>query len=515
MSAVAAVLRALALLVGLWGLLAGVAWATGSLLPIRPVWLARDAAAPREAPPPAPTRDVAPAEAPPPDDADAPGDGDDAQAAAAPAPPDEGATDDGATDDGRAAAPAPPAAPRLTGPPRPTTFVCEGDVADPTVSVVDVVGDPRPELAVACGDTTFLLALRGKPLRPERVATFEARPTAAGVQSSHGGAPVVADVTGDALPDLVLPIWRADVRGAVRGGGLWVVPRDVSGGFGAPLALADVPVVAVEALVERVGATAFLAALHRASALARRPSDVRVFAGGPSPEKTATLRTGVGAVDLAAADLDGDGTQDLAALAGEDPQLDVFRGQGGGRFSKLFSLAVTGGRELVALDADGDGRRDLLVLAEGLAALLMPDAARGQTSPALRELVGAADLPPGLDRLHAQDLDGDGTDDLVGRAGTELVGLPRGGPYAFEAPRPVLPRGFVPSGGAVASFAVGDFAIDGEPDLALVFRRGADAAWELVLVDDVRAGDSGRPADEPERLADAPLSLRVELTAGP
>jgi hypothetical protein len=569
MAALLGIFRATALLIGLWAVLGLVAYLTTPLPPIEPAWAVDEGSADQSAraaaalPGSDPSRyatagggagsdaeDPASGEASARDD-DAPGTQTEPAGAEGDAPDDEGAADaandegdgdaagaaaaagsddgyaEGALaaaedgDDGAAAEPAkarPPtpfaALVRRGGEPTPTTFVCEAEVAAPSAALVDLVGDPRPELAVGCGDRLLLLALRGSPPRPLRVATFDAPATEPGVQASHITRVTVGDVTGDGLPDLVVPVWREGVRGDVRAGGLFVVPREATGGFGGVRELLDVPVVEVRNLIERVGATTYLAALHRASGVARRRSELVVFRGGAAPEKTDTLLTGVGAVAMAAVDLDGDRIRDLAALAGDDPQLDVFGGTGEGRYGRRFTLPVRDGRDLVAMDVDGDRRDDLVVVtAEGYSVVLGPDEDRGRGTATLRSLAGsgAVALPVLTDPVPF-DVDGDEREDLVGVVdGRELVALPGGAPFTFAAPRAVVPTGWVPNAGRLSGWVLGDFAIDGRPDLALLFRRDEGTPWELALLSDLRDARSTGPTEQPARLEDAPLTLNVPL----
>jgi len=526
------ILRAFAVLIGLWSVLGIVAYLSGTMPPVSPAWQeAAPLLAANDAPPPVDAPEPAPAA-----DEDEDRDGDEAEEAA-PEPPrdDDDPTarsgDDGdgivypsglgggtpprtpPTDEAKGAA-APSSLVAAKGDRTETTFVCEGDVPHPSLALVDVIGDPRPELAVGCGDRLLVLALRGKPPHPFRVATFETPTPGAGVRSSHMGRVTVGDLSGDGLPDLVVPFWHTGARDDVRGGGLYVVPRRPTGGFGDPIELVDVPVTDVRNIVERVGAITYLAALHRASSVARRRSEVFVFRGGASPERTAKLSTGVGAVALAIADLDGDRRRDLAALSGDDPQLDLFGGTGEGKYARRFTLPVRDGRDLLALDVDGDRQDDLIVVTpEGLSVVLGPDEDQGRGTASLRALTTPGSAPmPSLDDLTAFDVDGDDREDVVGVGeGTRIVAIPRSAPYAFAAPRPVLPRGWVPEGGTLAGYVLGDFAIDGRPDLAFVFRRTETAPWELALIPDVREAESPGPTDDPARLEDAPLTLTIPL----
>lgn len=83
--------------------------------------------------------------------------------------------------------------------------------------------------------------------------------------------------------------------------------------------------------------------------------------GGYAPAQLATLG-GLGAVDLAAVDLDGDGLLDVVVANQNSDELRIACGLGAGAFTPAEVL-IAGGRpvDLLVTDLDGDGADDLVV----------------------------------------------------------------------------------------------------------------------------------------------------------
>ena len=185
---------------------------------------------------------------------------------------------------------------------------------------------------------------------------------------------VTADFTGDGRPDLLNLQWA----GTVPGEDLWdlvVVPADGTGPFAAPI----------------------------------RSRGARMH-------------------HLAAADVDGDGKQDLV---GALPfQLLVFLGNGNGTFraGSVLEDTTIDPQHLVIGDFTGDGKRDAAVITWGRFESSTLAVFPGDGSGSFGARLSTTVPPIGITELRAGDLNGDGADDIVtgGTANLVLLGGPSG-----------------------------------------------------------------------------------------
>jgi hypothetical protein len=191
------------------------------------------------------------------------------------------------------------------------------------------------------------------------------------------------------------------------------------------------------------------------------------------------LRVGAAVRSLAAADLDGDGRDDLAAatpfavlvlLAGED-----------GSFRERRQVPVHSDPAIIAAgDLDGDGAIDLVT-----ANALIDNPAAGNVSVLINEGGGAFRLQAnyaagsGHTALVIQDLDGDGTLDVAaaGLLSKDVSILQNRGGGALS-PAESLAVGF-----GLEALAAGDFDRDGSVDLVAVGSKSL-----VLLRNDGRAG---------------------------
>jgi hypothetical protein len=391
-----------------------------------------------------------------------------------------------------------------TAPP-PTYVVCRPDVAHVTLGTVHAVGDPRPEIALGCGAEVHVFAFsEGEEVAaPMRVLVLDASTSSGGRAPGQLFAGSIAgmDVDGDGLGDLVAPFHSVTPEGDTSGGALFLLRRDAMGAFESPVALAPIASLTV-ALAQLDGQPGFeILATNRGSDLARRPSEVWVFTGGAAPSRSAVLRASVGEVAVAVADLDRDGHEDAAVIAKRADHLRIHFGDGTARFARMAEVPLDDASEIVAGDVDGDGGDDVLVRAGGGLYLV---AAGPQESLALRPI----DAPTRLHSISLRDVDGDRKRDIVGIDGQRLVWLRQGEDLAFTEETLVTA-----TGGTLLHYALADVNGDGAVDLVAVGRAEApDAPWSLSVVANVREAEAltFEPAGA-SAPANAPLTLQVAL----
>jgi len=172
--------------------------------------------------------------------------------------------------------------------------------------------------------------------------------------------------------------------------------------------------------------------------------------------------TGSSPVDIATADLDGDGDLDLLLTSYISDALTIAFGDGQGGFTPGVSIPVTNGpRSVVTGDLDGDGDIDLLAtnLSGGVVTVGLND---GNGSFTTRPVV----VGPGARGLGLADLDGDGDLDFVSvsYASNSLSVMLNNGDGSFVAAAPpVLATG----GTRPVQMTIADFNGDGRMDLAV------------------------------------------------
>ncbi len=355
------------------------------------------------------------------------------------------------------------------------------------------------------------------------------------VEQAYGSLPgarrvLAADLTGDALPDLVV---------AASAAAIGILAQEPDGSF-APAADVDLPDDTAARLItaadfDEDGDLDLAVAHHNSVTTFTAPSAVLVLEaqGGGAFEPASTYGVPDYPVALEAADADGDGVLDLVAAVSQGHQLVVLRGNddGEGRGDGSFTPASydtspdsaarwpTG---LVLHDFDGDGHLDaaLTRMTQAVTSALndlvvMRGVGDGSFQPlATRYLVG---LTPML--LVGFDANDDGARDLVAanyssQSLTVLEGVPSPDPDGVWF---VRTRDYVlPS--PPRDLAYGDLGGDGIEDLLLV----SVASTALTVVpgvgtSGVGTGSFGEPfaLDVGGETGELPASLTaVQLDAG-
>lgn len=135
----------------------------------------------------------------------------------------------------------------------------------------------------------------------------------------------------------------------------------------------------------------------------------------------------VGAVNVAAGDVDGDGRDDIivAPASGSAGQVRVFSGLDGSLLGKFTALAkVNGGVRIAAGDLDGDGRDEVIVGAGVGSAVRVFDGLAGVAVNPLNFRAFESAYTGGVN-VAAGDVNGDGIDEIIvsTASGSDRVGV--------------------------------------------------------------------------------------------
>jgi hypothetical protein len=225
-------------------------------------------------------------------------------------------------------------------------------------------------------------------------------------------------------------------------------------------------------------------------------------AGNFAQRATSPAAAGDGPSSVVAADLDGDGDRDLAVANLGSDDVTILKNSGSGKFSEPDSspeAAGSGPFSVVAADLDGDGDQDLAVASPSSdnVTILRNNGVGNFAQPATSpEAVGAIPYS-----LAAADLDGDGDQDLaVANTSSDNVTILRNngvGNFAQPATSPEA------AGAVPFSLAAADLDGDGDQDLA-VANEGSD---DVTILKNNGAGNFGQPDSSPEAVGTSPSSV--------
>ena len=228
------------------------------------------------------------------------------------------------------------------------------------------------------------------------------RPPVAYAAGGDVGPPAIGDVTGDGVPDLLVPD-----RGSYD---VMLLAGTGNGTFAAPVAIpmtvATTPIFLTLAHLNGDG--------YLDMAVTGSISSVTIFLGNGNGtfQPPTTYPAGFYGGQVAAADLDGDGDQDLAILTTSPEVVTAMKNNGDGTFQAPVSVYGTGREEaLVLADLDGDGAAEAITANsdyQGGIFVYRNDGSGALQPPAH---VAAGEY---TDDLAIADLDGDGTADVFG-----------------------------------------------------------------------------------------------------
>lgn len=281
---------------------------------------------------------------------------------------------------------------------------------DPTgIAAADINGDGSPD---------FALASAGSGSTPPSFAVENTVPDPAGASFSGGGGasianqgdgagtPLVADLNGDGANDLVVPVPARNELVVLPGFSVSPASNVINTGGVRFVTVGSSPQAAAAADLNGDGQQDMVVAEHGTG-------DVGVMLG--NGDLTYQAETGVAACtgphDIAVADLNGDGKQDVA-VACDSGSVAILLGKGDGSFQPAVTYATgTGTRALRIADLNNDGHPDIAAVSSGddnLWTLFNPG--DGTFPDIFSTSLGAGAQPWALD---VADLNGDGIKDVV------------------------------------------------------------------------------------------------------
>ena len=271
------------------------------------------------------------------------------------------------------------------------------------ITIGDADGDSLPDIAASVpvvGDGT---GRRGAAvLFGQGDGTFTATPARSASAGAPSGGYLIADLSGDGLPDLATAVFggTAEIHFGVGGRSFGPAIALPAGVQPAAAGVGDFDSDGIPDLAivnegrDRVGVPPV-------------PGSVSILMGlgGGAFAPGVTHETGYHGVGLGVADLDGDGAQDLAIGSGGG--VEVLRGGGDGSFVAQSPIGL-GGFRMTTGDFDADGTPDLAQVGGRGLSILYGLGGGGFSPPIL--LNGGGEVPFALD---VADFDRDGRADLA------------------------------------------------------------------------------------------------------
>lgn len=359
--------------------------------------------------------------------------------------------------------------------------LCSGPT---TVAIEDFSGDGIPDLAATCRDRTksvhVFLGTEGDGIR---FGTPVYR-----VDQFGGGPPILGDVDGDGLADVVastgagVAVWLGTLEGSLQ------LANQLELGFGpTALALGDFN---GDGAQDIAAAKAVLRFDYGVFVIDHDKGFLTVLLGDGHGEFQVPKEYELGRYTnyLNAVDLNNDGTLDLVIGSSEQEGVAVLPGTEKGEFDNILELKEIIPSIVATADFNEDGRVDIVAPASKL----QPGGDRLMYLPGLDGLdFGPPVLLPEGNQGHfgaLGDLNGDDRLDIA-TSGMAFLGKGDGAFLAVTAPEGKMPR-------------LGDFDGDERLDLALLDRSGS----LLVSI-----GDGDGTFDEPMRFAFPGVARSMEV----
>jgi hypothetical protein len=368
------------------------------------------------------------------------------------------------------AAPPPPATPSAGGemPARVARYaVCGREEAPARLFALPSRVAGTSLWAVSCGATAHVLAIEAEQgiLIARRVAHL--RLPSPSPDRAPRPAPIAllpADAT------WLVATLRVDRNGSPAGGALFRVPLEAGDLLGTASRVHDVaPGALAIATLDRTAGQDF-ALLQLGDPRVAQAGELWLFSGGPAPLRIARRSVDPDAFAVAASDLDGDGSDEIAVLghSGRVTVHSVSKSSEGTDSAPPATTAAPGGDGAYAVDVDGDGKREIVI--GGAHAQRIELAGDRQLTAAP---IAALD---GLRDLVEIDADADGRVDIAGYLHPQVVAV-TGKNGARRALFELSGEGF-----AVLQALPSELDGDGRMDLiALIASENNDPQIELLI----------------------------------
>jgi hypothetical protein len=336
--------------------------------------------------------------------------------------------------------------PSFVGFTQPVNYGLAGSV--PSVAVADLTGNGKMDLVAADGQDSGVGVFfgNGDGTFQQEVKGFLAGPPGGNAQWVVAG-----DFNGDGKPDLAVAFQYFPNYVSVllsNGDGTFQAPRLTP--VGQPYGGSSVGAM-VAGDFDRNG-TLDLAVCNQSNVSILLGNGDGTFRAGPNLPAYFAL-------NVVAGDFDGDGTPDLAVTSAYNG-VSVFLGNGDGTFGAPQTIATGGYYGLVTGDLNGDGKLDLAAVTgqqSGVAVSVMLGNGNGTFQAPQSYATGFSSLSTEVSNLALGDFDVDGTPDLIVAGSAVLLG---NGDGTFQPPQTF-------AGLVGEATAVGDFNGDGRPDLAV------------------------------------------------
>jgi hypothetical protein len=359
--------------------------------------------------------------------------------------------------------------------------------------------------AVSCGSTTHVIAIEAEQgvVIARRIARLSL-PSPAPDRAPRPAPIALLESEGAWLVSTL----RVDRNGSPAGGALFRAP--LAGDAQGTSRVHDAsPGALVLATLDRTPGQDF-ALLQLGDARVAQAAELWLFSGGPLPQRIARRSVEPGAEQLAAIDLDADGSDEIAVLTpGAVGRVTVHALNDQ---APALAADVPGSDGLYALDLDGDGKREIVTSGPtarrlSLSGNSQETSSRQLTATPIAELDGLRDL-------RELDVDADGRAEITGYAHPQVVAVT---PKRAETlgKRSVL---FELRGErfsvleAVPTHLDGDGRID---LLALITSESGDPQVELLLSIRPEGSDKSlglvRAPTDTRQLRNAPLTRELEL----
>jgi hypothetical protein len=218
---------------------------------------------------------------------------------------------------------------------------------------------------------------------------------------------------------------------------------------------------------------------------------------------TSPEQAGIGPVGIVAADFDGDTDRDLATVNISGGNVTILRNNGSGNFGEPASSPVPAGSfpsGIAAADLDGDGDQDLVVSNQvSDDVTILRNNGTGRFREPASSPVPAGDTPVAV---VAADLDGD-TDkdlavvDLLTPGNVTILRNNGSGKFTQPASSPES------AGNDPVSIAAADLNGDGDRDLAVANQQ----SFNVTILRNTGSGDFTEPASSPESAGTFPQGI--------